>query len=309
MKSSGKTKSLASAAPPRDVMFIARLDGSEQCYMEMLPDGFAPGAAHDLIIALHGHGADRTQFATGNGPEFKAFRDFAGERGMVAVSPDYRASASWMGPAAEADVVQIIDELKGRYKIGKVFMVGASMGGASTLTFASLHPQMLDGITAMNAHANHVEYNMFQDAISASFGGAKAEEPNEYMKRSAEFHPDKLAMPAAFTIGDKDALVPPESVRRLVAKLRRSNQDVLLIDRQEGGHSTNYEDAMTAMEFMFARALQRGDTGAIEARGQSACQVLDKERQRKLDRRCVGKTEMFWAKGGGDGIPGTGNQL
>jgi len=34
-------------------------------------------------------------------------------------SPDYRAKTSWMGPKAEADLVQIIEELKSRSKIGK----------------------------------------------------------------------------------------------------------------------------------------------------------------------------------------------
>lgn len=42
----------------RDVAFTARGDGTEQCYLLMLPKGFfKPEQPHDLLIALHGHGA------------------------------------------------------------------------------------------------------------------------------------------------------------------------------------------------------------------------------------------------------------
>ena len=97
--------------PPRDVAFKAEIDGTEQFYMEMLPAGFDQNKKYDLIIGLHGHGSDRKQFATDKRPECAAFREFAAKHGMIAVTPDYRAKTSWMGPKAEADLVQIINAL------------------------------------------------------------------------------------------------------------------------------------------------------------------------------------------------------
>jgi len=59
-------------------------------------------------------------------------------------------------------------------------------------------------------------------------------------------------MPIAFTMGDNDSLVPPESALRLAAKLASQNSKVLVINRSQGGHNTSFEDAMSALEFMFS---------------------------------------------------------
>jgi pimeloyl-ACP methyl ester carboxylesterase len=237
-------------AQPQDVAFMASVDGTEQFYMEILPASFTPTNKYDLMVGLHGHGSDRRQFATGVFAEANAFRAFAAQHGMIAITPDYRAKTSWMGPKAEADVVQIISELKSKYKINRVFVVGASMGGTSAATFAALHPELVAGATSMNGHANHLEYANFQEAIAESFGGAKATIPLEYKKRSAEYWPETLTMPIAFTTGGQDALVPPGSAIRLAGILKQLNRDVLLIHRPDGGHSTDYADAIAALEFM-----------------------------------------------------------
>lgn len=237
--------------PPRDVAFKAGIDGTEQFYMEMLPVDFDQSKNYDLIIGLHGHGSDRKQFATDKRPECASFRAFAAKHGMIAVTPDYRAKTSWMGPKAEADLVQIINELKSKYRINKVFIAGGSMGGTSALTFAALHPELIDGVTSMNGHANHLEYENFQDAIAESFGGSKSEIPEEYKRRSAEYWPEKLTMPTAFTVSGNDTSVPPGSTLRLAAMLKKLNRKVMVINRPQGGHATSFDDGMSAMEFMF----------------------------------------------------------
>ncbi|MEO6182002.1 MAG: alpha/beta hydrolase fold domain-containing protein, partial [Verrucomicrobiota bacterium] len=68
--------------------------------------------------------------------EARAALDIAKRFGCIYVSPDYRAPTSWMGPAAEADLVQIISHLKKQYNVSKTILCGASMGGTATLTFA-----------------------------------------------------------------------------------------------------------------------------------------------------------------------------
>jgi len=235
---------------PRDVVFRAKTDHTNQYYVEILPAAFDPGKPHDLIIALHGHGSDRWQFARDKRPECAAFRTFAAKYSMIAVSPDYRAKTSWMGPKAEADMVQLIRKLKKKYAIRQLYLIGGSMGGTSALTFAALHGNLLNGVTAMNAHANHLEYEHFQDSIIASFGGTKDQIPEEYKKRSAEYWPEKLTIPIAFTVSRNDQSVPPASVLRLVGILQKLKRPVFLINRPDGGHATNFEDAMAALEFM-----------------------------------------------------------
>ena len=148
------------------------------------------------------------------------------------------------------------------------------MGGTSVLTFTVLHGDLVDAVSSQNGMANLLEYEVnyvgIQDAIKDSFGGRKDEtpqqykkrKPEEYRKRSAELHPEKFTMPVAFTVGGKDTVVPPDSVRRLYAKLRQLKKpDVLMIDRPAMGHATNYDDTVASLEFIIEAASQEfGDT-------------------------------------------------
>lgn len=242
---------------PRERTFKAANDGSEQAYMELLPEGFQGDEQHDLIFGLHGHGSTRKQFAEDPRPECVAFREFAGRHAMIAVTPDYRGTTSWMGPKAEGDMVQLIGELRRAYRVRRVFLAGGSMGGSAALTFAALHPDLVDGVTALNPLANHAEYDRFQDFIAKSFGGDKQQVSLEYRKRSAELSADRLTMPVAITVGGKDDVVPPDSARRLAAALEKLGRPVLLIDRPDGGHATSRQDALAALDFMLTASGSR----------------------------------------------------
>lgn len=247
-----------------DVSFTSTRDGSTQRYVLIYPAGFDAKKSRDLLIALHGHGSDRWQFATDTRDETRAARDVAEKHQFLFVSPDYRARTSWMGPAAEADVVQIIQELKQRFEIDRTFLCGGSMGGASSLTFAALHPELIDGVASMNGLANHFEFERFQPEIAASFGGSKAEVPEEYKRRSAEFWPERFTMPVAFTVGGKDDIVPPQSVLRLAGALDRLQPNVLVINRLETGHTTSYEDGVAILEFVIGKATNRSSAAGSD---------------------------------------------
>jgi pimeloyl-ACP methyl ester carboxylesterase len=118
---------------PRDIAFRAQCDGTEQRYALLLPSPFDPARPHDLLIALHGHGSDRWQFMRPTRDETRAVLDVAARHALILVTPDYRAGTSWMGPKAEADVTQIVGELKTQYRSRKVLLCGGSMGGSSAL--------------------------------------------------------------------------------------------------------------------------------------------------------------------------------
>lgn len=238
-----------------DIEFISEADGSAQRYIEVLPELWDSSQSYHAIIALHGHGSDRHQVPDDPRDECRAMRDIASQFGMILLSPDYRAPTSWMGPAAEQDMLQIIRELRGRRKIDRLFLCGGSMGGTSALIFTALHPSLVDGVCALNPTANMLEYDNFQDAIAESYGGAKQECPNEYRRRSPEFTPERFAMPLSITTGGLDTVVPPQSAMSLAAEAAKFNQNVLLVHRPETGHLTNYKDAITALEFVISRAL------------------------------------------------------
>ncbi len=248
-----------------DVSFVAKCDGTEQKYVLLLPALFKTRAPHDVLVALHGHGSDRWQFAKATRAECKAAQDVAAKHSMIYVSPDYRAKTSWMGPKAEADVVQIIMELKNKYRVSKVFLCGASMGGTASLTFAVLHPKLIDGVASMNGTANLLEYENFQDAIRESFGGTKEQIPLEYKKRSAEYWPEKLTMPLGFTVSGEDTSVPPQSVLRLAKNLKAiGHKKVMLIYRPSMGHSTQYDDARAILEFIIQSTNPTGQNPIVQ---------------------------------------------
>ena len=237
-----------------DVTFTARCDQTEQKYALILPKAFQPDAEYDLLIALHGHGSDRMQYVKDPRDECRAARDVAAARGMIFLSPDYRAKTSWMGPKAEADVVQIIEDMKHNYRTRRVFLTGASMGGSASLTFAALHPDLIAGVASMNGTANHLEYGQFQEAIRDSFGGTKSDKPEEYKRRSAEYWPERFTMPTGITAGGHDKLVPAESVVRLAHVLEAMKAPVKLVYRETGGHDTKYDDARAILEFVIDQA-------------------------------------------------------
>jgi pimeloyl-ACP methyl ester carboxylesterase len=241
----------AELGPCTDVAFVADADGTTQRYVLRLPAGFNASEPHDLLIALHGHGSDRWQFASSTAwNECIAVRDFAGSRNMIFVSPDYRAPTSWMGPLAEKDVVQIIEDFRANYLINRVFICGGSMGGSSALTFTAIHPTMVDGVIALNPTANHLEYENFQPYISASFGGSKQQIPHEYKKRSAEYWPERFHVPVGISTGGQDTIVPPDSALRLASILSKTGRKVKSIYRASTGHSTTYDDTIELLTFV-----------------------------------------------------------
>ena len=77
---------------PTDVTFTASYDGSVQRYMQLLPSDFDPTKQYDIIIALHGSGSTRTQYASNTRDECRATRDVAANHDMIMICPDYRAS-------------------------------------------------------------------------------------------------------------------------------------------------------------------------------------------------------------------------
>ena len=237
-----------------DIRFVAECDKTVQNYVLMLPPKYRVDQPVDLLVALHGHGSDRWQFAKDGRPECKAARDFARENRMIYLCPDYRATTSWMGPKAEADMVQILWDLRKKHKTKRVFLTGGSMGGSAALTFAALHPELVAGVASMNGTANHLEYDQFQEAIAASFGGPKSRLAGEYKARSAEYWPERLTMPIGFTTGGKDSLVPPQSCLRLAKVLRALGRDVLILHRDQGGHETNLADARAILDFVYQKA-------------------------------------------------------
>ena len=98
----------SAAMTQEDLSFVAGLDGTEQRYIKLTPPNL-PAEKVDVVFWLHGHGSDRTQVNVYKGRgEIASSLDVCEQNGMLLIFPDYRATTSWMGPAAEADMLQLI---------------------------------------------------------------------------------------------------------------------------------------------------------------------------------------------------------
>ena len=240
---------------PAERSFRASCDGSEQKYMVIEPP--AGTAVAGVLVALHGHGSDRRQFAEDGRGECRAAREAAAARGLVMVTPDYRAKCSWMGPKAEADMLDLLEVLREKYGTSTFYFCGGSMGGTSALTFAARHPNLVAGVVALNPLADHLAYDRFQDAIAESFGGDKTTAYDEYYKRSAVNYPERFTMPVSITAGGADKSIPPESARRLAQKIGFRRPDLVYFDEVASrGHETDYAASTKAFDEMFRRAAE-----------------------------------------------------
>jgi pimeloyl-ACP methyl ester carboxylesterase len=246
----GLVISSVNAQETKEMKFTATVDSTTQLYVQILPAGFDPSRYHDVMIALHGAGSDRWQFAADTRDECRAARDEAAKHAMIYISPDYRGT-SFMGIKAEADVLQIIEETKAKYRVSSVFITGASMGGMGCLTFTVLHPDLIAGVASMNGTGNFFEWPGFDFApLVESFGGTSTQVPDEYRKRSAEFWPEKFTMPIGIATSGQDNIVPPQSVLRMADTLQKLGKTVRLVYEPTFGHVTNYTDAMIILDFM-----------------------------------------------------------
>jgi pimeloyl-ACP methyl ester carboxylesterase len=239
------------AAEPRSVYFTAKIDGKTQLYVELLPPDYRPGETLNLMVALHGASGDAGEYFHFDAPACRATRDFAARHRLILVGPEYRGPFSWMGPKADDDVAQIISEVKERYKVGKVIVVGGSMGGAAALTFTALHPELVDGVVSQCGLANLSGPSPHSVSIAKAFGGTPEEKPEEYRRRSADLAPEKFTMPVAIWTGGQDKSVPPQSAMRFAEALKaKCPERVLHIHRQHEGHRPDYDDTMTLYEFI-----------------------------------------------------------
>jgi len=218
--------------------FRSSFDGSSQTFL--LKD-FRPSETSECplaILYLHGALAHEDQGMT-CGIYGNAFGKWASEfaaRQAIYLCPEYRGG-SWMGPAAESDLRQIVVWLRSRYAPRKVILTGGSMGGTSALIFGARHAELLDGIIALCPASDTREmYPAFPEQFQASYGGTPEDVPEEYLERSVRIHPGKLAaLPVAMVHGTADPVIPVHHSRQLAERIG-NNPWFRAIEMEGGDH-------------------------------------------------------------------------
>jgi phospholipase/carboxylesterase len=155
---------LSAQQPPTsgDVVF----QGRSQTAIVKLPERFDTSRTYALLVALHGRGGT----AAGLAP---AFSSFAAVPILVAVPQgEYRvpgAGYSWFyltddrGLWAEHDTVSarrlldLVTDIRARYRVGTVFVLGFSQGASMAYTLGLLHPEIVSGVLAVSGYPPEVD--------------------------------------------------------------------------------------------------------------------------------------------------------
>ena len=174
------------------------------------------------FVYIHGHGSDGRQLY--HRPDVRdALLPELGCLGWAVLTPNLRG-ASWMCPAAVADLDALIDWLWREQGIERIVLAGGSMGGSCTLIYAALRPAAI----AMCPATDVAEFTGWCLAHEQSFVremGAIIRDaygsPAALAAHVAVARASALTMPLFLAHGDADVLVPVEHSRKLAAAMAR----------------------------------------------------------------------------------------
>lgn len=223
-----------------EVQFVSKFDGTSQTFLKVDHRAIkSEKAAPLVVIYLHGAASHQDQGMTSgiyNGA-FDLWNRELASRQAIYICPEYRGG-SWMGPAAEADLGEIIRLVRENYDVDELILTGGSMGGTSALIFASRHPGSVDGVIALCPATDPAAmFSAFSDQFLVSYGGSPQEVPERYEERRSRDRASILArIPIAVVHGTDDVVIPVEHSRVLVERLRDEKARILYLEMSGGDH-------------------------------------------------------------------------
>ena len=124
--------------------------GGELLYGLSVPDGYSPGRARPLLLALH-PGGERMRYY-GSAYTRMVVAPAATALGAIIVAPDC-PSAAWSDAASDAAVMALIDRIVGEYSVDRrrIVVVGFSMGGRGAWFMAAHHRDLFTAAVPMAA--------------------------------------------------------------------------------------------------------------------------------------------------------------
>jgi poly(3-hydroxybutyrate) depolymerase len=185
---------LACAAPcgarqEYEITIETSLGDSTETFWLQIPTFYHPGVPAPLLIGWH-------QLAGGR-REMRDATDFdleADMRGWIAASMDGPIPAHWNNHAAQSHMVDVIRWIEEHYEIDpdRIYMVGASMGGAAGMVFSNNHLDPAGPMVAAAASISGIQdcERRFHEqgtntSMIAAFGGTPEEVPFTYHRNSA----------------------------------------------------------------------------------------------------------------------------
>lgn len=142
--------------------YRSALDDTDQPYILNVPSGYQPGQPTPLILFLHGNmgpGVSAERFiawAQAASLAWGADAAVGGEVPYLHAQPFGRGNTRYNGPG-ERDVFDMIEDMKARYSVDedRIYLTGASMGGAGTWYLTSHYPDRFAAAAPMCGYCDH----------------------------------------------------------------------------------------------------------------------------------------------------------
>lgn len=140
--------------------------GRSQTALLTIPQPYDSSKAYALLVALHGNGGTAASLA----PAFSSFR---GSAVLVAVPqgeyPKPGGGYSWFFPTEDRAlwvardtltvrrVVELIEDVRARYRIGAVFVLGFSQGASLAYMIGLRNPSLVSGVAAISGYLPEID--------------------------------------------------------------------------------------------------------------------------------------------------------
>jgi pimeloyl-ACP methyl ester carboxylesterase len=214
-------------------------------------------------VVIHGHGSHGDQLYTREDikrdwlPALRARR-------LGVLTPNLRDDA-WMSPAAAADLHGLLQYLREQHGAERFLFVSGSMGGASNLIYACLHPQDVAACIALcpatdlgsyyvwcMAHPEEGVQREIGRALAAAYGAPPQQDPALYASHSAILHADQLTMPVYMVHGTRDELIPVAQPRHLVGEMG-DRYSFAYVEIPDGDHEAPLRGFAAGFEWVMRR--------------------------------------------------------
>lgn len=186
----GLLSAVPAAALEEQVITIeTTLADTTETFWLQIPTGYDPATPCPLLVGWHQWGGNHLEMRNST-----TFDSIADARGWIAASHQGPTATHWNNQATQSHVADMIAWIADRYAVDpdRLYMVGASMGGAAGMIFSNNHLDPAGPLVAAAASISGIQdcERRFQEqginhSMIASFGGTPEEVPFEYHRNSA----------------------------------------------------------------------------------------------------------------------------
>lgn len=253
-----------------EITIETTLGDTTETFWLQIPTFYRPETPAPLLIGWHQLAGDRRELR--DATDFDLEADI---RGWIAASMDGPIPAHWNNHAAQSHMVDVIRWIEEHYTVDpdRIYMVGASMGGAAGMVFSNNHLDPAGPMVAAAASISGIqdcERRFHEQGTNTSmigaFGGTPEEVPFTYHRNSAidfdgpsqSMHVNALHLPLYLTFGrgvtDSIWRAHAEDLHEVMSGFA---DDVVLRESTNGGHGWVCAEEARTCAFLAGHSLVR----------------------------------------------------